>query len=330
MLAVVEPRCGERVRRLLRRLCPAPPGKPLPVARQKWPVFPVCSKAVPELSALKCYVELVGGACRVRHRAKPPLSYVIVGGVAIVSLDERLQGREQEVAEELLKTVPGLRAVYGKVETRGRYRVQQLRHLAGERVEEVIHVENGLRFPVPLGKVYINPRLAAEHMRIAVSTKPGENVLDMFSGIGGFAVTIAAYGRASLIVANDLNPYAARAAARAVLLNRARLRAPVLVLNRDATILPEMLKPVFHRVIMNLPHGSKRFLCTGLRLCNPAGCLVHLYTVARSPEEAVSGLLVAGTLRGVTRVLDYAPGKYIFRVDVEYDEEGIAACKRRR
>jgi tRNA (guanine37-N1)-methyltransferase len=323
LLAVAEPPCGEEIRRLLRRLCPGrrhPTGLP---SRRRLPAFAACPEALPRLLEHPCVAAIVEATCKPGGRGeKPPVSYVVVGRAVIVSLDERLRGREREVAEQLLRAVPGAAAVYGKTATLGDYRVQELVLLAGRPLEETIHVENGLRFPVPLGRVYANPRLAGEHMRVARMVRSGERVLDMFSGIGGFAVTIAALGRAEVVVANDLNPHAAAAAARALVLNRSRIRSPVLVLNTDARHLPDILQPVFTRIIMNLPHGAKQFLPKAAQLCSPRGCTVHLYAVARSPQEAAEGLPPGFTLLAVTRVLDYAPGKYIFRLDLEYHKEG--------
>ncbi|HID40771.1 MAG TPA: hypothetical protein EYP33_01295, partial [Pyrodictium sp.] len=184
-------RCGEAARRLLRdsRLAA---GQRRPVkqycTRLGLPVF-AAEAGTKELKLLRdrllsvCsgLVEVVECLCMAREQRLPPVSYVIVGRAAIVSLDERLAGREREVAEELLRTVPGITAVYGKEATVGEYRAQKLVHLAGEQLEETIHVEHGLRIPVPLGRVYINPRLAMEHRRVAEMITEDDIVLDMFS-----------------------------------------------------------------------------------------------------------------------------------------------------
>ncbi|KSW11515.1 hypothetical protein CF15_01345 [Pyrodictium occultum] len=275
------------------------------------------------LAACAGLVEVVETSCTMLEERRPPVSYVLVGRVAVVSLDERLRGRERQVAEELLRTVPGIVAVYGKEATVGEYRAQRLIHLAGERVEETMHVEHGLRIPVPLGRVYINPRLAAEHRRVAEMIGRDEVVLDMFSGVGGFSLVASALGRGRLIVANDANPWAVSGLARAIEMNKGRLRTPIVVLRSDARLLPELLKPIFTRIIMNLPHSAVEFIPVARRLCSPRGCILHVYTLASSSEEALAR--VPGGV-SATRVLDYAPRKFIYRVDVpvrgEDDVEG--------
>ncbi len=257
--------------------------------------------------------------CAERQRLRPPVSYVLVGPVAVVSLDERLEGREADVAAALLR-IPGVRAVYGKVATEGVYRAQRLIHLAGEKLEEVIYVEHGLRYPVPLGRVYVNPRLATEHARIAALIRRRENVLDMFSGIGGFSLLAAATGKPRLVVANDANPDAYRSLVRAAVMNRGRLRCPVIAFNLDAVLLPDILRPVFTRIIMNLPHSSLDFIDVAYKLCSSMGCVIHVYLVARGSREAAEAvrprLPPRASIASIARVLDYAPGKYIYRIDV--------------
>jgi len=316
-------RCGEAARRLLRdSQLVAVQRRPVKqyCTRQGLPVF-TAEAGAGELKRVRdqllavCggLVEVVEGLCIAREQRRPPVSYVIVGRVAIVSLDERLAGREREVAEELLRMVPGIVAVYGKEATVGEYRAQKLVHLAGEQLQETIHVEHGLRIPVPLGRVYINPRLATEHRRVAETISEDDVVLDMFSGVGGFSLVASALGRGRLIVANDANPWAVASLLRAMEMNRSRLKTPIVAVCSDARRLPELLSPVFTRIIMNLPHSAVNFIPVARRLCSPRGCVLHVYTVASSPEEALARVPGGSS---VTHVLDYAPHRFIYRVDV--------------
>lgn len=340
LLLVLAPRCGEAARERVRR-------EGITAARLRPGARPVRARtailALPSapprrlleelLAPCTGLVELVEGGCVEKQRPPPPgASYVIIGSVAVVSESDSIKGREKEVAEAILRAHPGLEAVYVKEETVGEHRVQRLRLIAGRPVEETIYVEHGIRYLVRPGRVYVNPRLATEHARIAAMVELGERVLDMFAGFGGFSLLIASTGKPEVIVANDINPYAVEAMVRSIVLNPGRVRSPLLVLQRDAAELPRLLRPTFTRIIMNLPHGARGFLPAALKLCDPArGCVIHLYTVAASPEEAARGLGLP--ILGVTRVLDYAPRRFIYRVDLlapgEREEEGHAAPRRR-
>ena len=64
--------------------------------------------------------------------------------------------------------------------------------------------QHGLTFRLDYSKVYWNSRLEREHCRLIDTLLPGEEVWDMFCGVGPFAVPAAAKG--CLVHANDLNP----------------------------------------------------------------------------------------------------------------------------
>jgi tRNA (guanine37-N1)-methyltransferase len=321
--------CGELARRRLsgaRERGAKPTTLPL---RVRLPAFPASERttalSVRESLLSECagLIEAIEAACARAESVEPPVSYVLVGPVAIVSLDDRVRGREEEVARALLR-LPGVKAVYGKEATEGEFRVQRLIHLAGARFEEVTYKEHGLEIPLPLGKVYINPRLAAEHMRVARLVGYDELLLDMFAGWGGFSLAISMLGKARLIVANDANPWAIVTLARALERNRGKLKTPIIPVMADASMLPQILKPVFTRIIMNLPHRSLDFLPIALKLCSrERGCRIHVYIVASGAEEAVKSVNV-GSVEGVTRVLDYAPHRYVFRVDVRVPAESLS------
>ncbi len=323
-MVVVSPSCGEHVRKLLSTTYNTLKAKPVKhYLRTSIPCFPITdiktlrNIAGKLLGKCKGLIEIVEGSCIVQEKWSPPASYVIVGSIAIVSIDDSKTMNEwYSIAENILLHNPSLRAVYGKISTVGEFRVQKLVHLAGEQVHETIYVEHGLRYPVPLGKVYINPRFATEHLRIAEMVKEGEYVLDMFAGVGGFSLLISAKRRARIVVANDLNIYAIKALLSALRLNKGLIRTPILVLQTDARNLPLLLKPVFNRIIMNLPHESKKFLDVALKLCNPERCIVHLYTIARNKDEAREGIPSRLSIIGMRRVLDYAPRKFIYRLDI--------------
>lgn len=64
--------------------------------------------------------------------------------------------------------------------------------------------ESGCKFKFDFRNVYWNSRLHHEHERLVSLFKPGEVVVDVFAGVGPFALPAAKGG--CVVFANDLNP----------------------------------------------------------------------------------------------------------------------------
>ncbi len=254
-------------------------------------------------------------------------SYSIVGDIAIISITPGIAGREALVGEAITRVQRNIKAVYGKIGTEGDYRVQRLIHLYGEKRTHTVYRENGLRFWVDIASMYVNPRLASEHLRIALAAGDGEKVLDMFSGFGGFPINIAAMRRV-VAVAVDLNPAALEALRRSLSLNR--LRGIVEAMQADSSILSRILRGGFTRIIMNLPHRSHEYLGEACSLASPQAW-IHVYVVASRGEEAAGRVVESAlregcpepSLKNTRRVLDYAPYKYIYAVDMQLGSKAM-------
>ncbi|GEM_PF-926056 len=324
LLLLGHPICGESIRGLVRSLSPI---KKIQKSIKNYCTrLPVASFGIGDvgqairlreelLTRCRGLVEIVEGSCIVRcYKRKPPLSYVLVGKVAIVSVKEDDINKVRESVADLIENTKGIEAVYAKIEVVGEERAPRLVHIWGTSVDEVLYKEHGLLYPVKLGKVYVNPRLAEEHRRMVKLVDYGENILDMFCGIGGFSLLLSASGKPDVIVANDINLWALRSLTKALQLNRSRLKSPVLVVNSDAGILHYVLRPLFDRFILNLPHRSYEYIGVVKKLCKKPYCVAHFYLIGHSEDEVSS--LIPGVF-SVRRVLDYAPRKYIFRVDAE-------------
>ena len=248
--------------------------------------------------------------------------YWLVGGILVFSprgvYDEE---RLRRYAERLVAS-RAAKAAWVKEGTWGVYRLPRLRHLAGERTTKTTAREYGLVFHVDLALAYYNPKLAYEHRRVALAAADGEEMLDMFSGVGGFSIHAAAVRRVR-VTAVDLNPWAASLAAANVRANRRRLRGEVAVMRADASLLPDLLEPVFDRIVMNHPTGSLRFARVACSLAGTRKPVVHVYLLAGGPEEATAKAAAAFRDAGCRplsaaprRVLDHAPREYVYAVDL--------------
>jgi tRNA (guanine37-N1)-methyltransferase len=207
-------------------------------------------------------------------RAK--ISFDIIGDIAVIDLPEEDVDIKTEVGEAVLRTHKAVKAAVlksGVVE--GKWRLRRFEHLAGERRTETLYREHGMTLKLDINKVYFSPRLSFERKRVLELTRDGETVVDLFCGIGPFAVLLAKY-RDVRVYALDINPDAVEYLKENILINRvARKVVPVLGDAREAAP-----GGVADRVIMNLPKSAGEFLDTAMDTLKEKGGTIHFYTIA--------------------------------------------------
>lgn len=224
----------------------------------------------------------------------------LIGGIALI------QERDLEGAQALLRSRPSLHTVLHSLSgVEGKYRTRRFEVLAGVPTTRTEYVEYGHRFIIDLGVAFFSPRLSEERQRILRLLKEGERVMDMFAGVGPFAITLAA--RAALVVASDINPAAVSLMLENCLLNRSYNVLPVL---SDASVLPRIFSRQFSRIIMNLPLGGAVFLDGAFSLCRRGG-FIHFYTLQKGEGE-FADLLNQYPVSSVNerRVRSYSPGTW--------------------
>ena len=197
----------------------------------------------------------------------------IIGNVAIVKFDGRLSKKEKlNAVKEILKRNKNIKNVFEKVGiTQGEERIPKLRKLIGK-TSLTVHKENGFSFYVDVKKVYFSPRMGSERLRVIKQVKEGEKVLDMFCGVGPFAIPIAR--TANKVTAIDINKNAIRLLKKNIILNK--------ILNieyycGDSKEIVKELKGKFDRVIMNFPLYAYKFLNVAVKKCDD-NSTIHLYS----------------------------------------------------
>lgn len=208
-----------------------------------------------------------------------PRAFDVIGQVIVIKIPDGLLDFRQEIGRALLEARPEARSVAMDRGVKGQDRIRELEVIAGSPALETVHVEHGLRFALDPSKVFFSPRLATERLRVARLVAQGESVLDMFSGVGPFAIHIAKRARPREVFAADINPAAIAYLERNMRLNRVAGVVPMLA---DARLLAGRVPPV-DRIIMNLPHSASDFLPVALGLLGPGGT-IHLYDLLE-PEE---------------------------------------------
>jgi tRNA (guanine37-N1)-methyltransferase len=241
------------------------------------------------------------------HPGREPLPrHELVGGIAI------MQDDDPAGAEKILASRPSLHTVvYAKGEVSGEYRTRELALLAGKPTTRTQVTEHGHRFTVDLAGAYFSARLSTERQRILAQMEDREIVLDMFAGVGPFAITLAP--KAGLVVASDLNPKAIGLMLENIAQNRARNVLPVLA---DARRLAEVLPWKFDRIVMNLPLAGTEFLPEAFRLCRPEG-IIHFYSLVSAKGEHTGRIEeLGGVVLSEREVRSYSPGQWHAVYDV--------------
>ncbi|MGQ9542700.1 MAG: class I SAM-dependent methyltransferase [Candidatus Bathyarchaeia archaeon] len=228
----------------------------------------------------------------------------VVGDIAIIHsgpLDSM-----RMMSRIILDRHPRLKVVLaraGKVE--GLFRLCKYDHIAGEDRTRTMHRENGCIFDIDLALVHFSPRLVNERKLVALKTKDGENILNMFGGVGTFSVQIAKKAMAKVFNI-DINPDAIRLCLINVLINNVRGR--VISILADAKEVTTIFSiNLFDRVLLPLPEKSIEYLPLAVSVLKKRGTL-QLYEFVRvsKGEDPVEELVRrVEPIIGSERILSY-------------------------
>lgn len=224
----------------------------------------------------------------------------LIGGIAV------MQEEDEAGAATLLASRPSLHTVlYPESDVEGEFRTRRFKVLAGKQTTRTLYLEHGLRLAIDLASAYFSPRLSTERQRILSMMGERECVLDMFAGVGPFALTLSR--KARFVAAADINP----GAVHLLIENIARSRAGnVLPLFFDAGRLSEVLPWKFDRIVMNLPLGAAEYLHKAIPLCRKGGSL-HCYALQDKEGEILPEVMKFPVQDVRERyVRSYSPGRW--------------------
>ena len=199
-------------------------------------------------------------------------SFEVIGDLAVVAEDY-----DQKVGEAIMAVHKNVKAVLVPTSpVSGEFRVREFKVLCGENRTTTSYKENGFTYEMDLATVYFSPRMSTERLRVAGLTNDSEVVLDMFCGVGPFALPMARH--AMFVVAVDKNPHAIEYLKKNMALNKV---TNVEAVNMDAREI-EVMQPV-DRIVMNLPHTAFDFLDVAFRSIRTGG-IIHYYDIQPETE----------------------------------------------
>jgi len=207
--------------------------------------------------------------------------YDIIGDIAQLEIPPELEKKEKLIAEAILKIHKNVKTVVKKVGgTSGVERIRPVKVILGEKRTETVQLENGVRLKVDINKVYFSPRLGTEHLNVINQIKKNEVVLDLFSGVGPYAIPAAKI--AKKVIAIDINPNAIKYLNENAKLNKVEQKIKSYVGDCREVVKKHKWKRKADRVIMNLPMHAGEFLDVAFYVAKP-GATVHCYFFL--PEE---------------------------------------------
>jgi tRNA (guanine37-N1)-methyltransferase len=241
-------------------------------------------------------------------------SFEVIGDIAVVAEEydvktgEAIMAIHKSVRTVLVPTTPVV----------GEFRVRHYRVLCGENRTTTIYREHGYVYEMDLDKVYFSPRMSTERKRVTDQVTDMELVLDMFAGVGPFAVPVSK--KAMYTIAVDKNPDAVEYLKKNIALNKCTRIDAINIDARDIWI-PQPPD----RIIMNLPHSAHEFLDVAFRLINMGG-VIHYYDIRPEGEifdtvtsmirrkASESGCLVEFMNKRIVR--SYSPHEYNIVIDI--------------
>lgn len=239
-----------------------------------------------------------------------PRTWQVLGDLILVHIHPPVESLKHDLGQGLLKLYPRCKSVLWDKGVRGTLRQPNVEVIAGTETTTV-HKENSCKFALDASRVMFSAGNFAERLRMS-AVGEGEDVLDMFSGIGQLCIPIAVHARPRSVTAIELNPVAYEYLKQNVALNHlTRVMQPIA---GDCTHFT--LSKQFDRVIMG--HFSAcRYLKNGIELLRPGGVL-HFHTTMpinemhNQPcdliEAAAHQTARLAEVLDVRRVKSYAPG----------------------
>ncbi|SDJ94036.1 methyltransferase [Halovenus aranensis] len=211
-------------------------------------------------------------------------SYERLGEVVLIDEDD--PDRARALADAIVESdIPTKTVLNRASKIRGEQRVRDWEVLAGEDTEAV-HREYGCAFALDLAAVYFSPRLATERHRVTGRVAADEQAVDMFAGVGPFAVPFAKRG--ATVVGTDINETAIeylRANAQ-----RNGVADRVTAIHGDVrAVAADQYEGWADRLVMNLPHSADEFLDTARRLASDE-CVLHYYDIQHEDDPFGPGI----------------------------------------
>ena len=246
-------------------------------------------------------------------------SFDTIGDIVILEIPDNLVSKKNIIGKATLDFTKRKSIYMKKSAVHGTIRIRDLELIAGEDNPITIHKEHGARLKLNVEEVYFSPRLATERKRVSDSVCDGENILDMFCGIGPFPIIIARNNNVN-ITGVDINTNAIKYFKENIKLNKVENTDAICA---DAREISTSFKSKFDRIIMNLPGLAYDFLDVAMNLIEDGG-IINYYEFSDGYEQGTKRLKDAALkenknveIINTRKVKSTSPGEWHIAIDAK-------------
>lgn len=253
-------------------------------------------------------------------------SFDTIGNIVILEIPEELETHKQIIGEATLNFTKRKSIYMKKSPVEGVTRTRQLELIAGEDNPITIHKEHGTRLKLDVTNVYFSPRLATERKRVSDSVIDGEEILDMFCGIGPFPIVIA-HNKKCEITAVDINEYAIKYLKENIQLNKLKGNITPICGDINQVTKDTIKNKKYDRIIMNLPGLAYQFLDLAISHIKNEG-IINYYEFSDSFGQGIERLQKAAHKQNKNveiitnrKVKSSSPGMWHVGIDAKITEK---------
>ena len=246
-------------------------------------------------------------------------SFDTIGDIIILEIPDNLESKKNIIGKATLDFTKRKAIYMKKSAVHGTIRIRDLELIAGKDDPVTIHKEHGARLKLNVKEVYFSPRLATERKRVSDSVCDGENILDMFCGIGPFPIVISRNNDVN-ITGVDINENAIKYFNENIKLNKLK---NVDAICGDVGEVSKSFKTKFDRIIMNLPGLAYDFLDVAMNLIEDGGT-INYYEFSDGYEQGEKRLVEAASkenknveITNTRKVKSTSPGEWHVAIDAK-------------
>ncbi len=238
---------------------------------------------------------------RIRVAAGPdvaealPAGYQRLGRVLVLRLPPRLADHFGLIGEAWQKELGVDTVLVRAGPIAGELREPTVVRIAGDGTDTEV-VEHGVRWRFDAARIMFAAGNRTERARVGRAVRPGERVVDLFAGIGYFAIPAARADPSVEVVAVEKNPIAYRYLLENLRRNGVQDRVRALPGDNREVDLP---REWADRVVLGYLPDAVPWIARALELVRPEGGVLHVHTVADA--RAATGRALATVERAVAR-----------------------------